>query len=645
MEAATAAQAREQHVPAGSTGSGANSHLFNFTSITANKAGMGADKKLVADFVFERSKGSQYTQHQLDLDAKQRAKTQAVALELQALEARLTPAEKQREKKLADEALEELEKHRDLSRTFCVVDMDMFYAAVEIRDRPELAAKPVAVGGLGMITTANYVARLYGVRSAMPGFIAVELVRNPHLVGSKMPPDELIFIRPDFAKYTQASFEGREVFREYDANFGAYSLDEAYLDLTDYLTEHGGPDSADEVVQELRQRVKERTRGLTCSAGIGPNTMLAKIASEDNKPDGQTRVRADRDAILEYVHRLPVRRVPGCGKVLEHQLAALLQVQTCGELRAAAHLVRRAFEARPKTCTFLLRACLGLGSDELAEEDGHEVGSVGRKSLSTERTFQAESRLPELEMKLKELCRQVAEEMGSCVPPLAARVIALKTKAANFEVRNRQVSCPRPVGFRSDFGSIAVCKRPIGPGCSLAKGTMPLAAPREADSQEVAKFEEEVERVSQELHALLLPLLIEQLPCTLRLMGVRASSFRDQKAVLHRGQQQLTKFFESKSGGGKPSEKPGGDRAVIDLDESDDEHHTSSFTCCPVCGLQVLVVDADRHVNAHYDAPAVRDAVLAPLDKSASRPKPTTLQHFLGSGERVSSSAKKCRTT
>merc|ERR1719316_108589 len=102
----------------------------------------------------------------------------------------------------------------------------MFYAAVELRDQPHLSGKPVAVGSPGMITTANYVARLYGVRAAMPGFIAAEMVRQPQLVGSKMPPDELIFVPTDFEKYTQAAREVREVLREYDPNFHSASLDE-----------------------------------------------------------------------------------------------------------------------------------------------------------------------------------------------------------------------------------------------------------------------------------------------------------------------------------------------------------------------------------------------------------------------------------
>ena len=390
-----------------SNGSGEKSHLFNFTGISANKAGMGADRKLVADFVYEKSKNSQYTQHQLELDAKQHTRAEAVACELRTAEKRMSESEMLAEKRKAESELEALEKHRDLTRTHCVVDMDMFYAAVEIRDQPDLASKPVAIGGLGMICTANYVARLYGVRAAMPGFIAVEMVRNPTAIGSKMPPDELVFIPPNFAKYTQVAMETREVFRQYDPHFKAMSLDEAYLDLTDYLAAHGV--SAETAVQKMRDQVKERT-GLTCSAGIGPNRMVAKIASDEKKPDGQTRILPTRAAVLDFMDRLPVRKIPGCGKVLENQISIMLGVQTCSELRAAAARVKRAFQGR-KTCSFLLRACLGLSADELAE-DGDEIGNVGRKSLSCERTFRAESEPAELRGRLRDLCRNVAQACG-----------------------------------------------------------------------------------------------------------------------------------------------------------------------------------------------------------------------------------------
>lgn len=574
-------------------GSGEKSHLFNFTGVSANKAGMGADRKLVADFVYQKSKNSQYTQHQIDLDAKQQARAEVVAKELKDFEQRMTQQERESEERKSAMEMAELEKHRDLTRTYCVVDMDMFYAAVEIRDQPELAQKPVAIGGLGMICTANYVARLYGVRSAMPGFIAVEMVKNPQLVGSKMPPDELIFITPNFAKYTQVAMKTREIFREYDPNFQAFSLDEAYLDLTDFLTskgEHGS--SAEEAVQEMREKVK-RSTGLTCSAGIGPNRMVAKIASDEKKPDGQTYIPPTRQAVLEYMDQLPVRKLPGCGKVLEQQISTMLQVKTCAELRAACCRVKRAFATRPKTSAFLLRAALGLSGEELSEE-GDEVGAVGRKSLSCERTFKAEFSAVELRNRLKELCRQVAEDMAASVPPLAGRVVTLKVKTSSFEVRNKQISVPRAIGFNANFGGKEV--------------------------KETAQFEEEVARVTQELVKLLEPVLEGFLPCTLRLMGVRLSSFRDQKQMLLKGQRQLGSFFSTKDEvrmDGPPCAEP--DKTIEVIDDSDSDLCQFSeateenaeqgprskrlrvkLVSCPVCGKGVEMSEADRHVNAHF---------------------------------------------
>lgn len=574
---------------AGTTGSGEKSHLFNFTGVSANKAGMGADRKLVADFVYQKSKNSQYTQHQIDLDAKQHARAEAIAKELTDFEQRMTCTERQAEEKRAEAEMEELEKHRDLSRTHCVVDMDMFYAAVEIRDQPELANKPVAVGGLGMICTANYVARLYGVRSAMPGFIAVEMVKNPQLVGSKMPPEELIFVAPNFAKYTKVAMQTREIFREYDPNLQAYTLDEAYLDLTDFLGSSGR--DAEEVVQEMRKKVKEST-GLTCSAGIGPNRMVAKIASDEKKPDGQTRIQPSREAVLEYMDKLPVRKLPGCGKVLEHQISTILQINTCAELRAAVCRMRRAFASRPKTSAFLLRAALGLSGEELSEE-GDEVGAVGRKSLSCERTFRNEFQAAELRQRLQDLCRSVAEDMAASVPALACRVVTLKVKTSSFEVRNKQISVPRAIGFKANFG----------------------------DGKE--NTEEEVNRVTQELFKHLTPVLESFLPCTLRLMAVRISCFRDQKQLLLKGQRQLCSFFSSRNEAAKdavPLCADGGvatvasAKEVIELSEDEAElmepmeleikdeskRRRVDSVLCPVCGKRLVMSEADGHVNGHF---------------------------------------------
>jgi len=155
------------------------------------------------------------------------------------------------------------------------VDLDMFYAAVEIRDNPSLATKPVAVGDNSMIQTTNYVARKYGVKSAIPGFIGRKLC--PHLV----------FVKPNYAKYRQVSDEFKKVLAFYDPRLESVGLDEANLDLTEYLAENGLDNDLGRIYLgwEIREKIYSKI-SLTSSCGIGSNKMLAKICSEINKPNG-----------------------------------------------------------------------------------------------------------------------------------------------------------------------------------------------------------------------------------------------------------------------------------------------------------------------------------------------------------------------
>ena len=146
---------------------------------------------------------------------------------------------------------------------------DAFYAAVEERDQPSLKDQPMAVGGMGMLSTSNYLARKYGVRAGMPGFI-----------GKKLCPT-LKIVPPNFEKYKAVSSIIRQVFKEYDPGFCPMSLDEAYLDITEYLDTHSNL-RASEVVEEMRAKIFQNTQ-LTASAGISLNTMLAKICSDLNK--------------------------------------------------------------------------------------------------------------------------------------------------------------------------------------------------------------------------------------------------------------------------------------------------------------------------------------------------------------------------
>src|SRR5471032_9358 len=175
------------------------------------------------------------------------------------------------------------------------LDMDCFYAAVEMRERPELAGQPIAVGGgsrRGVVTTCNYEARKFGVHSAMPGFQARE----------KCPT--LVFLPVRFDLYRAESVKIRQILLSYTPLVEPLSLDEAYLDVT------GLDRYAWDIAKEIRKRIFEETR-LTGSAGIAPNKMLAKIASDWRKPNGQFAITPEQ--VEMFIRDLPVRKIWGVG--------------------------------------------------------------------------------------------------------------------------------------------------------------------------------------------------------------------------------------------------------------------------------------------------------------------------------------------
>jgi DNA polymerase-4 len=194
------------------------------------------------------------------------------------------------------------------------LDMDCFYAAIELRENPELKGRPVAVGGgsrRGVITTCNYEAREFGVRSAMPGFKARELC------------PELIFLPVRFDLYRAESAKIRQILFSYTPLVEPLSLDEAYLDVTD-LDRY-----AWDIAKELRARIYAATK-LTCSAGIAPNKMLAKIASEWRKPNGQFAILPDE--IEAFMRDLPVRKISGVGPKSAEKFANM-GIHTCQDLQ------------------------------------------------------------------------------------------------------------------------------------------------------------------------------------------------------------------------------------------------------------------------------------------------------------------------
>jgi DNA polymerase kappa len=393
-----------------------------YTSAFVNhKAGMdGVDKAHVRRVVDEMSKNSAHYRN----ENRKEEKVEAKIREMRAAHARLTPEHLARIQRDVDARVKTLEKKRDVSRTWIHVDMDAFYAAVHTLENPSLARIPIAVGGIGMISTANYVARTFGVRSAMPGFIAKKLC--PHLT----------FVTPDFEKYRRYAELAREVFREFDADFDAVSLDEAFLDVTEYLETRGVYASA--AAADLRAKVRAKTKGLTCSAGVAPNRRLAKVCSDMNKPDGQMVLANDRDQILRLVNPLPVRKVGGVGKVNERVLAAF-GMSTCGDVFAKRAVVAALFSK--SAFAFLLEASMGVGTERRPTRALLPGTQVARKSLGQEKTFAPTADRRVLERVIASLAEEVAGSLKE--ENLAARAVTLKIKRATFEVTQRQTSLHR----------------------------------------------------------------------------------------------------------------------------------------------------------------------------------------------------------
>lgn len=389
--------------------------------LNTTKAGLqGVDKEYVNKVIEEVSKGTPYYEHQQKRQRRIDKKIEAMLVEL----GNLSPAEIRAEEAKMDSMAEKMEKRRDLSRVIVHVDMDAFYAAVEMRDNSSLRDKPMAVGSMGMLSTSNYEARKFGVRAAMPGFI-----------GKKLCPS-LVIVRPNFDKYTAVSEQIRAVLSCYDPDFVPVSLDEAYLDITDHVVErlqkHDVPDDVvEETVKQMRREIFEATE-LTASAGIAPNTFLAKVCSDVRKPNDQFRLIGDKGTVKAFVQDLPIRKVPGIGAVQE-QLLQALGVGTCGDLWEKRGLVRHFFS--PSCAEFYLRVSLGLGCTTVKCD-------ASQKSKSVEETFAEVSSPIDLSGKCTELCERLCEQLAG--EKVSGKVVTLKLKTVSFDVttRNATLECP-----------------------------------------------------------------------------------------------------------------------------------------------------------------------------------------------------------
>lgn len=309
------------------------------------------------------------------------------------------------------------------------VDMDAFFASVEQRDDPALRGKPVAVGGAGgrgVVAAASYEARRFGVRSAMPSVTAQRLC-----------PD-LVFVRPRFDAYKEASRQIRRVFEHYTPIIEPLSLDEAYLDVTE---DKLGIGSATRIADLIRQEIRAKTR-LTASAGVSYNKFLAKLASDQNKPDGMCIIRPGEGA--QFVAGLPIRRFHGVGPKAEEKMQRLA-IATGADLAAKDIAFLRAHFG--SMADYLFRAARGI---DLRPVAGHRI----RKSVGGERTFSEDiGSGSALRDTLETIIAIVWERIEAA--EARGRTVTLKLKFTDFQIMTRATSQPYYVNGRAEFAKLA----------------------------------------------------------------------------------------------------------------------------------------------------------------------------------------------
>jgi DNA polymerase-4 len=314
-------------------------------------------------------------------------------------------------------------------RAILHIDMDAFYASVEEQDRPELKGKPLIVGGTsgrGVVAAASYAVRRFGVRSAMP--MREALRRCP----------EAICVPPRMARYKEVSERVFAIFREFTPIVEGLSLDEAFLDVTASQQLLG---SAESIGGEIRRRIRAQT-GLTASVGIAPNKLLAKIASDLNKPDGMCRI--DADNVHDILDGLPIEKLFGVGpKTLPAAHAA--GIRSFGDLRLAGdEALWRAFGKHGKSMRE--RAC---GLDDRPVEPNRE-----EKSISAEETFARDIRgVAPLALQLLRLADRAASRLRA--QKLSTGRVSVKIRRSDFSTYTRQRALGRPTQDTAVVSAVA----------------------------------------------------------------------------------------------------------------------------------------------------------------------------------------------
>lgn len=539
----------------------------------------------------------------------------------------------------------QIEKYRTLRRplsTCVVIDMDSFFISCHILDQPHLADIPACVGGSSMISTSNYVARKYGVRAAMPGYLGSTLVKE--LSGGK---ETLTFVRSDFNLYKRKSAEVKAILEEYDPKLKMYSLDEAYMDIMPYLEVKMNDDSmaheaitkhlnnttstnnskaqlplheafsestvhtnVQNLLSSIRQRVKDIT-GLSCSAGIASNFLLAKIASDINKPNGQHFVGPTEQQIRDFVQPLPIRKINGIGRVMEKTLYGACGIEKVQDLYD--HRAEIQFLFKPATADFLLRASIGFSDcnkhrEDSVEDDDDEA--IHRKGISHERTFAPTSNWPDLCNKLETITLSLVQDLRD--RNLMPKTVTLKVKLSSFDILTRAVTRNVAFAFDQNNTQSSSAQDLVDVAVNLMK-----EAKRDRDKLAEGCF-------------------------SVRLLGVRCSNFQ-----LHKETQFSLDRYRQKTSQSSiinPYASPKRDVATNSTnclakkssptEEADVPPCNLGQISCPMCN-RMFHADQNHELNAHIDsclnAPTVRELCkeeTACADERAKKKQKRTLNDF-----------------
>ncbi|KAI9067404.1 DNA/RNA polymerase [Trametes sanguinea] len=598
--------------PPSSTPDSADSLLRRLAGPSVNKAGLAKDQTEINRIIAEVSKGSKFYENE---KRKDRELTLRIERILKLRDEVVQGVDIKKVEQGVDKLIAQLEAKRDLSQVIVHVDMDAFFASVEVLDNPELASKPFAVGQ-GVVSTASYEARKFGVRSGMATFVAKRLC------------PELIVLSSHFDRYSEMSSKVMSIFRRYDPMMCVAGCDEGYLNITRYCDEHSI--SPEDCVLQMRQIVQEET-SLTVSAGIAPNKVrpmvldaiarLIIVANHgQNKPNGQFKLEFQPEAIKAFMHDLSIRKVPGVGRVNERLLESI-GIKTCGDIfkqRAVLSLLDKQFGLE-----FLLQAYLGIASNVVQPGQREE-----RKSIGAERTFNALSDPAKIYAKLEEVAAELERDMIE--EGWTGKTVTLKYKLNTFEVHTRAKSFDRWVSTRKE-DLFAIGQELLKPELPLTLRLIGLRKKRRIEGIPDDEDHEHSLRLSQDGFAMSMPGYDEDIEA--ELADASADHGADAESLLSRHPSVKPSSFSGPSSRSlvtKPSSNtdhpmprsasPPSMPSSLVLNDSAPLGTSSSSLECPICS-RMLETDNDG-LNAHIDfclsKQAIREAQAASLQTATS---------------------------